>query len=86
MNMSETNIPLEEDVDLLPKQEKDWFEDIKPIQVKNVNLVNIHKPIGGDKEHLNKNNRIDNQPIPKIVISPWLNSCIEVDKNMKPLI
>lgn len=68
----------------------DWFEvQQEPISVKNRHLVNITKPIGVDTIGSSKKNSshdIRGAPAnPKYVVSPWLQSSIEPDTNLKPL-
>jgi len=68
----------------------DWFEvQQEPISVKNRHLVNITKPIGVDTIGSSKRNSshdLRGAPAnPKYVVSPWLQSSIEPDTNLKPL-
>ena len=69
----------------------DWF-DVEPICSKNSHLIGITKSIGvntvgsslrnGPREEDLKGNI----SCPKFVVSPWLNSSIEPDTNLKPII
>lgn len=68
----------------------DWFEvQPEPISVKNRHLINITKPIGIDT--IGSSNRNQSYDIrgapqnPKFVVSPFLNSSIEPDNHLKPL-
>jgi hypothetical protein len=80
------------DVDKYLPQEvnDDWFEvQPEPISVKNRHLINITKPIGINTIGTSlKNASWDlrgNPACPKYVVSPWLQSSIEPDTNLKPL-
>ncbi len=80
------------DVDKYLPQEvnDDWWEVQKePISVKNRHLINIAKPIGINTIGTSLRNAsydIRGAPsVPKTVVSPWLNSAIEPDVNIKPL-
>lgn len=80
------------DVDKYLPQElnDDWFEvQPEPISVKNRHLINITKPIGVNTIGTSlKNASYDiraSPACPKMVISPFLNSSIEPDINLKPL-
>jgi hypothetical protein len=80
------------DVDKYLPQEvnDDWFEvQPEPISVKNRHLINITKPIGINTigtSLKNASHDIRASPAcPKFVLSPWLNSSIEPDVNLKPL-
>lgn len=80
------------DVDKYLPQEvnSDWFEvQPEPISVKNRHLINITKPIGINTIGTSlKNATYDLRSAPacpKYVTSPWLNSSIEPDINLKPL-
>lgn len=80
------------DVDKYLPQEvnDDWFELIpEAISVKNRHLINITKPIGVNTIGSSKANAsydLRGAPsCPKFVTSPWLNSSIEPDNNLKPL-
>lgn len=68
----------------------DWFEvQPEPISVKNRHLINITKPIGINTIGTSLRNAswdIRGAPsCPKFVVSPWLQSSIEPDTNLKPL-
>lgn len=80
------------DVDKYLPQEvnDDWFEvQPEPISVKNRHLINITKPIGINTIGTSLRNAswdIRGAPsCPKYVVSPWLQSSIEPDTNLKPL-
>lgn len=80
------------DIDKLLPQEvnNDWFEVApEPISVKNRHLINITKPIGIDTIGTSKKNASydlrSDVLAPKFVVSPWLQSSIEPDTNLKPL-
>lgn len=87
--------PTDEDLfkvdELLPQEvNQDWFEVMpEPISVKNRHLINISKPIGINTIGTSlKNPSYDlrgSPPCPKFVISPWLQSSIEPDTNIKGL-
>jgi hypothetical protein len=81
------------DVDKYLPQEvnDDWFEvQPEPISVKNRHLINITKPIGINTIGTSLKNAswdIRGTPAcPKMVVSPFLNSSIEPDTNLKPLL
>ncbi len=81
------------DVDKYLPQEvnDDWFEvQPEPISVKNRHLINITKPIGVNTIGTSLRNAswdIRGAPAnPKMVVSPWLQSSIEPDTNLKPLL
>jgi hypothetical protein len=77
----------------LPSQQSvnnDWFEVIpEAISVKNRHLINVSKPIGINTIGTSLRNAswdIRGAPQnPKFVISPWLQSTIEPDTNIKSL-
>jgi len=78
--------------DFLPKEEeKDWFETIETVDVKNSHLINIYKPIGVNTIGSSQKNATydirgtDKAVCPKFVVSPWMQSSIEPDRNMKSL-
>lgn len=80
------------DVDkYLPQEVNDDFFDLvpEPISVKNRHLINITKPIGINTIGSSlKNASWDlraSPGCPKFVVSPFLNSSIEPDVNLKPL-
>lgn len=81
------------DVDKYLPQEvnDDWFEvQPEPISVKNRHLINITKPIGINTIGTSLRNASydirGNPACPKFVVSPFLNSSIEPDTNLKPLL
>ena len=87
--------PSDEDVfkseDYLPQQtNKDWF-DIMPeaVSVKNRHLINVTRAVGINTigtSHKNASYDLrGNPPCPKFVVSPWLQSSIEPDLNIKGL-
>jgi hypothetical protein len=76
----------------LPQEkEKDWFETIETVDVKNSNLINIYRPIGADtigsthKEAIYDIRGLDKAFCPKYVVSPWLQSSTEPDRSTKSL-
>jgi len=77
------------DEGLLPVEEKDWFEDVTPTRIKNRHLINIYRPVGVNTVSTSlKNPSLDirgNPPNPKTVVSPFLNSSIEPDHNIRGL-
>lgn len=73
-----------------PKEKrKDWFEVIDSIDVKNSQLINIYRPIGANTIGSSlKCAALDirgNVPCPQTVVSPWLQSSIQPDNNLKSL-
>ena len=81
------------DVDKYLPQEvnDDWFEvQPEPISVKNRHLINITKPIGVNTIGTSLRNASydirGTYANPKMVVSPWLQSSIESDTNLKPLL
>jgi len=80
------------DVDKYLPQEvnDDWYEVTpEPISIKNRHLINISKPIGVNSIGSSLKNAsydLRAQPAcPKSVVSPWLQSSIEPDTNIVPL-
>jgi hypothetical protein len=77
------------DEGLLPVEEKDWFEDVTPTKIKNRHLINIYRPVGVNTISTSlKNPSLDIRGAPanpKTVVSPFLNSSIEPDLNIKGL-
>lgn len=76
----------------LPQEEnKDWFETIQPVSVKNSHLLNIYRPVGVNSMGTAKRLAIydirgtDKAICPKYVVSPWLQSSIEPDRSTKSL-
>jgi hypothetical protein len=82
-------IPKKTDEGLLPVEEKDWFEDVTPTRIKNRHLINIYRPVGVNTISTSlKNPSLDirgNPANPKTVVSPFLNSSIEPDHNIRGL-
>ncbi len=81
------------DVDKYLPQEvnDDWFEvQPEPISVKNRHLINITKPIGINTIGTSLKNASHDirgsVGCPKFVVSPFLNSSIEPDNNIKPMV
>jgi hypothetical protein len=76
----------------LPQQkEKDWFETIETVNVKNSHLINIYRPIGANTIGSSHKGAIydirgrDKAVCPKFVVSPWLQSSWEPDRSSKSL-
>jgi hypothetical protein len=76
----------------LPQEkEKDWFETIETVDVKNSHLINIYRPIGANtigsshKEAIYDIRGLDKAVCPKFVVSPWLQSSTEPDRSSKSL-
>lgn len=82
-------VPKKTDEGLLPVEEKDWFEDVTPTRIKNRHLINIYRPVGVNTISTSlKNPSLDirgNPANPKTVVSPFLNSSIEPDHNLRGL-
>ena len=76
---------------MLPKNMRDdWFEVIpEAISAKNRHLINVSKPIGINTIGTSlRNPSYDirgSPPCPKFVVSPWMQSTIEQDNNLKSL-
>ena len=77
---------------LLPQEkEKDWFETIETVDVKNTHLINIYRPIGANtigsthKAAIYDIRGLDKAVCPKFVVSPWLQSSYEPDRSSKSL-
>ena len=75
---------------LLPQEkEKDWFETIETVDVKNSHLINIYRPIGANtigsthKAAIYDIRGLDKAVCPKFVVSPWLQSSYEPDRSSK---
>lgn len=69
---------------------KDWFDvPPSPVDVKNRHLINVTRPIGVDSVASSKKNASydirGNPPCPKFVVSPWMQSSIDPDVNIKGL-
>lgn len=76
--------------DFLPKESNnDWFEDVHAVSVKNRHLINIYRPIGVNTVSSTlKNPSLDIRGAPanpKTFVSPFNNSSIEPDHNIKGL-
>lgn len=76
----------------LPKEkEKDWFETIETVSVKNRNLIQIHRPIGvntigsSHKGAIYDLRGLDDAIANKTVTGPWLQSSWEPDRSSKRL-
>lgn len=76
----------------LPQEkEKDWFETIETVDVKNSHLINIYRPIGANtigsshKAAIYDLRGLDKAVCPKFVVSPWLQSSYEPDRSSKSL-
>jgi hypothetical protein len=74
---------------MLPKEKhKDWFDDpYESTSVKNTHLINIYRPIGINTIQTtlkNANRQLRADPAcPKYAISPFLNSSVEPDTNIR---
>ena len=81
------------DVDgYLPKEkEKNWFETVDTVDVKNKHLINIYRPIGANT--IGSSHKVsvydirgnDGAICPKMVVSPWNQSSVEPDVSSKSL-
>jgi hypothetical protein len=76
----------------LPQEkEKDWFETIETVDVKNSHLINIYRPIGvntigSSLKNASYDIRGNGGAIaPKFVVAPWLQSSYEPDRSAKTL-
>jgi hypothetical protein len=73
------------------EEEKDWFETIEQVDVKNSNLINIYRPIGvntigsSQKAASYDIRGYDGAVAPKFVSGPWLQSSYEPDRSTKSL-
>lgn len=73
------------------EEEKDWFETIETVDVKNSHLINIYRPIGvntigSSLKNASYDIRGNGSAIaPKFVVSPWLQSSYEPDRSSKIL-
>lgn len=73
------------------EEEKDWFETIEQVDVKNSNLINIYRPIGvntiGSSQKIASYDirGYDGAIAPKFVNGPWLQSSVEPDRSTKSL-
>jgi len=76
--------------EFLPKEtNNDWFEDVHAVSVKNRHMINVYRPIGVDTVSSTlKNPSLDIRGAPsnpKTFVSPFLNSSIEPDLNIRGL-
>ncbi len=93
LEMKQNNAPYDmfDAAQLQPQEHNnDWFDQVpEPINVKNRNLINISRPIGVNTiGNSLRNPSLDirgSPPCPKSVVSPFLNSTIEPDINIKSL-
>ena len=74
---------------LLPAQQTDWFEVHNNVNVKNSHLINVYRPVGantvsGSLRNASWDFRGDIAN-PKYVVSPWMQSTISPDHNIKGL-
>ncbi len=75
----------------LPKEaNKDWFDVMpEPISIKNRHLINVSRPIGvntiGNSLRNPSYDLRGSPPNPKFVVSPWMQSTIDPDLNIKGL-
>jgi hypothetical protein len=75
----------------LPKEaNKDWFEVMpEPISIKNRHLINVSRPVGvntiGSSLRNPSYDLRGSPPNPKFVVSPWMQSTMEPDLNIKGL-
>lgn len=76
----------------LPQEkDKDWFETIDTVDVKNSHLINIYRPIGCNTIGSSLKNATydirgtDTAVCPKFAVSPWSQSSIEPDRSSKSL-
>jgi hypothetical protein len=74
---------------LLPAQQTDWFEVHNNVNVKNSHLINVYRPVGantvaGSLRNASWDFRGDISN-PKYVVSPWMQSTISPDNNIKGL-
>lgn len=73
------------------EKEKDWFETIETVDVKNTHLINIYRPIGTNtigsthKGAIYDMRGLDKAVCPKFVVSPFLQSSWEPDRSSKSL-
>lgn len=73
----------------LPQEKNDeWFKTIdEPISVKNRHLINVTRPFGVNTQASSNRNASHDlravPPAPKTVVSPWNNSTMEPDTNIK---
>lgn len=75
---------------LLPQEvNDDWYQVLpEPVSVKNRHLINVTRPIGvntiGNSKRNSSHDIRGTIPNPKTVVSPFLNSSIEPDFNIRP--
>ncbi len=76
----------------MPQEEnKDWFETVDTVKVKNKHLINLYRPIGVNtigNSHRNSSYDLRGNGdaiCPKFVVAPWLQSTIEPDRTQKSL-
>jgi len=97
---SPINIPKKKDTEkdkynvdsFLPKEHnKDWFETIETVDVKNTHLINIYRPIGSNTiGNSHKNATYDirgtgDAICPQYTVGPWNQSTIPPDRSLKKL-
>jgi len=80
------------DEGLLPVEDVEqsgWFEDPTPVRIKNSQIINIYRQVGVNTQGTSRKNAsldIRGAPAnPKTVVSPFLNSSIDPDVNIKGL-
>lgn len=80
------------DEGLLPVEdvaESGWFEDPTPVRIKNSQIINIYRQVGVNTQGSSRKNAsldLRGAPAnPKTVVSPFLNSSIDPDVNIKGL-
>ncbi len=76
----------------LPQEkEKDWFETVDAVDVKNSHLINIYRPMGVNtigSSHKNSSYDLrgtDRAICPRFEAGPWMQSSTEPDRSMKSL-
>lgn len=83
-----TDVDLFKASDLLPNEtNKDWFEDVYATTTKNKHYINVYRPVGVNTIQTSLKNPSHDirgtPPNPKYVVSPWLQSSIEPDTNLR---
>jgi cytoskeletal protein RodZ len=80
------------DEGLLPVEDvsdSGWFEDPTPVRIKNSQIINIYRQVGVNTQGSSRKNAsldLRGAPAnPKTVVSPFLNSSIDPDVNIKGL-
>jgi len=80
------------DEGLLPVEdvaESGWFEDPTPVRIKNSQIINIYRQVGVNTQGSSRKNAsldLRGAPAnPKTIVSPFLNSSIDPDVNIKGL-